>query len=61
MREAPPAVEFISILLPIINILISLPLILKLVPPNRWYGFRTRKMLSNAEIWYEANYKGEWA
>jgi hypothetical protein len=58
MREAPPGVEFISVLLPITNILISLPLVLKLVPPNRCYGFRTRKTLSNADIWYEANYKG---
>ncbi len=58
MRDAPPGVEFISVLLPIVNILISLPLVLKLVPLNRWYGFRTRKTLSNADIWYEANYKG---
>src|SRR5512147_1357328 len=58
MRDAPPGVEFITVLLPIVNILISLPLVLKLVPPNRWYGFRTRKTLSNPEIWYEANYKG---
>ncbi|MDT8070172.1 MAG: SdpI family protein [Terriglobia bacterium] len=58
MREAPPVVEFLSILLPIVNILISLPLVLRAVPPNRWYGFRTRKTLSNADIWYVANYKG---
>ena len=58
MREAPPGVEFLSVLLPIVSVLISLPLMLKLVPPNRWYGFRTRKTLSNAEVWYEANYKG---
>ncbi len=58
MRDAPPGVEFVSVLLPIVNILISLPLVLKLVPLNRWYGFRTRKTLSNADIWYEANYKG---
>jgi hypothetical protein len=58
MRVAPPGVEFLSILLPIINILISLPLVLRLVPLNRWYGFRTRKTLSNADVWYAANYKG---
>jgi len=58
MRDAPPGVEFLSVLLPIVSILISLPLVLKLVPPNRWYGFRTRKTMSNADIWYEANYKG---
>ena len=34
---------------------ISIPLILEKIPPNRWYGFRTRKTLSNKEIWYKAN------
>ncbi len=58
MRDAPPGLEFITVLLPIMNILISLPLVLKMVPLNRWYGFRTRKTMSNEDIWYEANYKG---
>lgn len=58
MRDAPRGVELISVLLPIVNILVSLPLVLKLVPLNRWYGFRTRRTLSNEDIWYEANYKG---
>jgi hypothetical protein len=58
MRDAPPGVEFLSVLLPIINVLISLPLVLKMVPLNRWYGFRTRKTMSDEAIWYEANYKG---
>jgi uncharacterized membrane protein len=34
---------------------ISLPLIYKRVPPNRWYGFRVRKTLSDPHIWYAAN------
>ena len=34
---------------------ISIPLILGKIPPNHWYGFRTRKTLSNKEIWYKAN------
>jgi hypothetical protein len=58
MRDAPPVVEFITVLLPIVNVLISLPLVLKMVPPNPWYGFRIRKTLTNPDIWYEANYKG---
>ncbi|MGE5109380.1 MAG: SdpI family protein [Acidobacteriaceae bacterium] len=58
MHDAPPGIAFITILLPIVNILISLPLCLRLVPSNRFYGFRTRKTLSSPEIWYEANYKG---
>ena len=34
---------------------LCIPLVLKLVPPNRLYGFRTRKTLSSPEIWYPAN------
>src|SRR5262249_46850972 len=34
---------------------LSIPLIQKKVPPNKYYGFRTRKTLSNPEIWYEVN------
>ncbi len=33
----------------------SVPLILERVPPNRTYGFRTRKTLSDPKIWYAAN------
>jgi len=33
----------------------SIPLILKPVPPNRLYGFRTRKTLSDPQIWFSAN------
>jgi len=35
--------------------LLSFPLVLRLVPPNRFYGFRTRKTLSRPDIWYRAN------
>jgi uncharacterized membrane protein len=34
---------------------LCIPLVLKLIPPNRLYGFRTRKTLSSPEIWYPAN------
>jgi uncharacterized membrane protein len=35
--------------------LLGIPLVFKLVPPNRLYGFRTRKTLSRPDIWYPAN------
>lgn len=35
--------------------LVSIPLILRKVPRNPVYGYRTRTTLSNDEIWYEAN------
>src|SRR5215468_7723059 len=34
---------------------ISIPLIQGRVPPNRYYGFRTPKTLSDPAIWYEVN------
>ena len=34
---------------------ISRPMILRRIKPNRLYGFRTRKTLSNPNIWYAAN------
>jgi uncharacterized membrane protein len=36
----------------------SIPMILGKVPPNRLYGFRTRKTLSSPDIWYKANEYG---
>ena len=35
--------------------IVAIPLILRQVPPNGLYGFRTPKTLSSPEIWYEAN------
>lgn len=34
---------------------LSIPLILERIPPNRYYGFRTAKTLSEPKIWYEVN------
>jgi uncharacterized membrane protein len=41
--------------------LLSVPLILKVVPPNRWYGIRTARTLSNHELWFCANRFAGWA
>lgn len=35
--------------------LLMLPLILGLIPPNRWYGVRTKQIQANAEHWYQVN------
>ena len=34
---------------------LCIPLVLKLVPPNRLYGFRTHVTLSRPDVWYPAN------
>ena len=44
-----------------ILVLISLPLVVGMVPPNRIYGFRTAKTLSDSTIWYSANRFGGFA
>ena len=40
---------------PILIIIVSVPLILKMVPRNRFYGFRTPRTRSADAIWYPAN------
>ena len=34
---------------------LSIPLMRKRIPPNPYYGFRTRKTMSDPKIWYEVN------
>ena len=34
---------------------ISIPLVLRMVKPNYWYGFKTQKTLSSEPVWYKAN------
>ena len=33
----------------------SVPLMLKLIPPNGVYGFRTRQTLASPDVWFRAN------
>ena len=39
-------------------VLASLPLVFRLMPPNRWYGFRLPGTESSLDIWYEINAMG---
>lgn len=41
-------------------LLLAIPLILRKVPRNRVYGFRTPKTLQNDWVWYEANFFFGW-
>ncbi len=36
-------------------IALGVPLLQGQMPPNSWYGFRTRKTLSDEKIWYAVN------
>lgn len=45
----------------VLDVIISIPLILGRIPPNRWVGVRVKRTLENKEIWYLANtYAGKW-
>ena len=41
--------------------LASIPLILGVVPPNHFYGFRTPSTVANPSLWYRANAFAGWA
>lgn len=43
------------LVLAVVFVLVALPLVLRKVPPNSLYGFRTPATLKNEKIWYEAN------
>lgn len=40
---------------PLLTAGLSVPLILRKVPPNPFYGLRTRRTFSSRRIWYAAN------
>ncbi|MGE5299493.1 MAG: SdpI family protein [Acidobacteriota bacterium] len=42
----------------VIFVLISVPLVLGMVPRNRFYGIRTKKTLSDDRVWYAVNKLG---
>ena len=46
---------FLFPLLGIMFVGLGIPLKRGKIPPNHFYGFRTRKTLSDEKIWYEAN------
>lgn len=39
---------------------LSLPMIMRKVPPNPIYGFRVAKTMNNPDIWYKANEYSGW-
>jgi hypothetical protein len=41
---------------PILTFLLGLPLALKLVPPNRFYGYRTATTFASLDAWYQINF-----
>jgi uncharacterized membrane protein len=48
-------------ILPGLAVVLGIPMALRLIPPNRFYGYRTRKTLSSEDIWYRANRGFGWS
>lgn len=42
--------------LPALMFALGIPLALKSVPPNRFYGFRTATAFSSSDAWYQLNF-----
>jgi uncharacterized membrane protein len=59
MREISRA-RSVNLLACLVVVGISIPLVLRLIGPNRVYGFRTGKTLSSPDIWYPANAFAGW-
>ncbi|HZN08047.1 MAG TPA: SdpI family protein [Pyrinomonadaceae bacterium] len=45
----------ITLGLPILVILLSIPMVMGVVPPNRYYGLRVGKTYASPELWYAGN------
>jgi uncharacterized membrane protein len=43
-----------------IMLLLALPLVFDLIPPNRVYGVRTVKTLADKDLWYRVNRYAGW-
>jgi hypothetical protein len=44
----------------LLMVAISVPLVARMVPMNRFYGIRTRKAFASESNWYELNAYGGW-
>ena len=42
--------------MPVLIFVLGLPLATRVVPPNRFYGFRTPTTFSSLEAWYQINF-----
>ena len=52
--------HLVGYILPTAVIGLCIPMVLAMVPPNAFYGFRTPRTLSSPRIWYAANRVSGW-
>ena len=55
MMENPIYLALLFAVIGTVFIVLGIPLKQGAIPPNRFYGFRTRKTLSDREVWYAIN------
>lgn len=51
-------ITFVALLFALVGVLyvgLGIPLLQRRIPPNRFYGSRTKKTLSDERIWYAVN------
>ena len=58
MNDANLMLGILNISFGVLFILISIPLVMKKIDPNRYYGFRFSKALESSENWYTVNCYG---
>jgi hypothetical protein len=46
----------LSAVLPALLLVLGIPLALRVVPPNRFYGYRTATTFASPEAWYRINF-----
>lgn len=50
-----PSLNIVFLYLGLLIVGLSVPMILRCVTPDPWYGFRTPKTLADEGVWYAAN------
>jgi uncharacterized membrane protein len=60
IKSEAMGLHLVGYFLPVLMAASALPMVLRKVPPNLIYGFRTPKTLSSPDIWYAANRIAGW-
>lgn len=55
MSSSGEFAAYLPLLIGLIAMLVGLPLALKRIPPNHFYGFRTAKTRGNPDVWFSVN------
>ena len=48
-------ITLLTYIIPGFASVLAIPMALGLIPPNRYYGFRTTRTLASTDLWYKGN------